>query len=218
MQCWCAEELTEYSWFKKGTMKEQFSPFLSSNKLFCLTLVFSFFQRRFFQQLWRTKENLLSVPLMKALAVCCHLQATRCWRPTPAEAEEDEGDLWGGAWGCDLTCLLFCSEALTPAECRLTNPLYTEAVFIKKTVTFSCTLNAASVILIKSSCSPAESPLNLPTACPLIVIQWLWHEPFSCHRNLVTLNWTENESVSFLLKPRCNVVLIYMTMMITLLF
>lgn len=160
-------------------MKEQitFSPPISS-------FVLPLFSSSFKDVLWhRNKPS--SVPLMKALAVCCHCEPRGVDDQHQLRLRRMEGDLcvlvvWiGGRRASGSRPYMFAFSQLR-INAQLTNPLYTGAVFSVSegnTVTFSCTLNAVKDRLCfcysdKSSCSLcwviAEPFLR---ACPLIVIQ-----------------------------------------------
>lgn len=121
----------EYSWFIKGTMKERISPFFPLISSFVWPLV-SFFFSAFKDMLLTalTQKQTFECSSYEGFGSLLSLHATRCWWPTPAEVAEDGGDLCMAQGvevprGHDLTCFLFCSYALMPAECRLTNPLHT---------------------------------------------------------------------------------------------
>lgn len=111
-----------YKWHNEGANY----PLLSSNKLFCLTpCVFLFFCQRHASNSSDTETKLLSVPLMKALAVCCHCMPRGVDDQHQLRFEKDGGHLvHSRAVEVPLRsqpCFLFFSFALTPAECRLTN-------------------------------------------------------------------------------------------------
>ena len=136
----CAKEqrATRFDWIQliyKMHNEGANPPFLSSDKLFYFTPLYAFLF--FFSEV-----VLLTAHTQKQTSECSShegsgsplsLPVARCWCPTTSWGGR-RGSAWpwgwagGGGWsmcleGHDLTCLLFCSYTLTPAECRLTDPL-----------------------------------------------------------------------------------------------
>lgn len=110
---WCAKEqkATQFDWIQLIYNKHNEGadlPLLSSNKLFCLTHV-SYYYFFYFKGVLRTAQTqrqTLSVPLMKALAVCCHCKPRGVDDQHQLRLRRMKGICaWPGWWGWGLRCL-----------------------------------------------------------------------------------------------------------------
>lgn len=166
--CSWTESDSGFRWFMKGTVKELISRFFPLISSFNWSFYISFFPS-FKDTLHKNKPlSVLSLTVTASLKV---LMTDTSWVPR----------------GHDLTCLLFCGYALTPAECWLTVPLAHSGGIQCQDSTLShsavCLMlfwtGCASVILIKAEARLLSHSWIVFRACPLIVIQWNWHELFS---------------------------------------
>lgn len=123
--CSWTEGDSEFRWFMKGTMKELNSPFFPLISSFNWPFCISFFLPS--KTCFGTRTNLW------VFLSCCHCEP---------QGVDDRHQL--SASGRDLTCLLFCGYALTPAV-LVNQPTCTQwrySVSGFNAVTFSCMLNA----------------------------------------------------------------------------